>query len=146
MSRIYLAYGSNISSDQMAARCRDAVPLGRATLRDWRLAFRTHATIEPSPGDEVPCALWRISARDERRLDLYEGFPRYYVKESVITDSEGLGEVEAMAYVMAEGFPERMPDERYLQVIAEGYEEFGLDLGAIDRALRECARTAGRRA
>lgn len=51
MSKIYVAYGSNLSETQMAYRCSDAKVLGTGLLRDWRLMFKgelpnSYATIE----------------------------------------------------------------------------------------------------
>lgn len=79
--KYYVAYGSNLSVDQMAHRCPDATIVGTGVLKDWELVFRVHATIEPRPGCTVPVLVWAISERDEARLDRYEGYPRYYVKK-----------------------------------------------------------------
>ena len=40
----------NLSEEQMAFRCPDAKPAGMAVLKDWKLVFRTHATVEPCEG------------------------------------------------------------------------------------------------
>ena len=48
MSKKYIAYGSNLSVRQMAHRCPDARIIGMAAIQDWKLVFRTHATIEPA--------------------------------------------------------------------------------------------------
>ena len=81
MSKKYIAYGSNLSVRQMAHRCPDARIIGMAAIQDWKLVFRTHATIEPAAGRVVPVLIWEISDRDEKNLDLYEGCPTYYYKE-----------------------------------------------------------------
>ena len=47
MSKMYIAYGSNLSVEQMAHRCPDAKVAGMAAIRDWKLVFRVHANIEP---------------------------------------------------------------------------------------------------
>ena len=44
--KFYIAYGSNLSVEQMAYRAPDAELIGKAVLRDWRLLFKTHADIE----------------------------------------------------------------------------------------------------
>ena len=75
MSKKYIAYGSNLSVRQMAHRCPDARIIGMAAIQDWKLVFRTHATIEPAAGRVVPVLIWEISDRDEKNLDLYEGYP-----------------------------------------------------------------------
>ena len=91
MKKLYIAYGSNMDTEQMAYRCPDAKPLGVCLLRDWRLMFKgsltgAYATIEKEKGFRVPALLWEISEADEKRLDRYEGFPNFYYKANV-TDS-----------------------------------------------------------
>ena len=67
--KLYLAYGSNLSVEQMERRCPDAKPIGKAILPDWKLLFKIHATIEPCKGSKVPVLVWKISDRDEQNLD-----------------------------------------------------------------------------
>ena len=40
----YIAYGSNLNTEQMEFRCPTARPLGTAILRDRRLSFRGSKT------------------------------------------------------------------------------------------------------
>ena len=83
--KIYAAYGSNLNHAQMRSRCPDAKYLGTSMLKDQNLIFcgqpdHSFATIESMEGKEVPIGLWEISARDERALDRYEGYPNFYHK------------------------------------------------------------------
>ena len=39
--RYYIAYGSNLSVEQMAIRCPDAKIAGMAALKDWKLVGLT---------------------------------------------------------------------------------------------------------
>lgn len=50
--KYYIAYGSNLSVEQMAQRCPDARIVGQAVLEDWELAFHGCATILPNKGKE----------------------------------------------------------------------------------------------
>ena len=54
----------------MAIRCPDAKPAGMAALKDWKLVFRTHATIEPCEVRVVPVLIWEISEKDEKNLKI----------------------------------------------------------------------------
>jgi gamma-glutamylcyclotransferase (GGCT)/AIG2-like uncharacterized protein YtfP len=101
--------------------------LGPATIRDWRLVFRGVADIEPSQGASVQGALWSITPRCERALDRYEGYPRLYGKRH--TRRPGGGRV--MLYVMNDQDWISTPGKHYLNVIREGYQDFGLDLEAL---------------
>ena len=44
--KYYIAYGSNLSVEQMADRCPDAKIVGQAVLAGWELLFRGCATSE----------------------------------------------------------------------------------------------------
>ena len=80
----YVAYGSNLSVEQMALRCPDATIIGTGRIQDYKLVFRFHADIEKSKGSYVPVLVWKISKADEKRLDIYEGVSSgYYHQEEV---------------------------------------------------------------
>ncbi len=141
--KYYIAYGSNLSVKQMAHRCPDAKVAGIATIKDWKLVYRTHATIEPAKGRVVPVLIWEISEADEKNLDCYEGYPIYYFKQDMqvtMTDLDGKNpqEVDAMVYLMAEGHPLQRPWGTYLDTLAEGYQRFGFNPYILELALQEC--------
>ena len=135
---IYLAYGSNLNLQQMKQRCPYAIPIGVATLPDYRLLFRggsrsAVATIEPFEGGSVPVLLWDITPRDEEALDCYEGWPRLYRKEMITVELHGKP-VDAMVYIMNSG-ELGQPSSYYLNAIREGYESAGFDTAILDAAL-----------
>ncbi|MER2143449.1 MAG: gamma-glutamylcyclotransferase family protein [Eubacteriales bacterium] len=149
--KYYIAYGSNLSVRQMAARCPEARVAGKAVLPDWKLVFRLHATIEPEKGSMVRVMIWEISDRDERHLDAYEGWPSYYIKQDIevmMTDLRGKHprKVTAMVYIMTEGHNVRMPMKGYVDVLAEGYERFGFDKDILRQALLEAKTIAEKEA
>ena len=137
MSRIYIAYGSNMDEEQMKFRCPDAQLLGTGILENWRLMFKgsktgAYATIEREKGCTVPILLWRISAADEERLDRYEGFPNFYYKRTIQAirtgaNNENLGRTRGMAYIMHEERKLGTPSMHYLEILAKAYEKFGFD-------------------
>jgi len=138
--RYYLAYGSNMSIQQMKVRCPFAKPVGGVLLDGYELLFRGRrgsavATIEPKDGSNVPCALWLITAKDEDSLDIYEGFPRFYRKEKV-TIMHGSRKMKVMVYVMNNGPVIASPGMGYLHTILDGYKDFGLNTYALGIALR----------
>ena len=88
MTKLYIAYGSNMDEKQMAYRCPEAQLLGTAAVEDYRLLFKgsktgAYATIEPEVGCRVPVLVWRITEQDERSLDRYEGYPKFYYKKNL---------------------------------------------------------------
>lgn len=136
--RLYIAYGSNLCKMSMRRRCPDAHPIGKFYLTDARLVFRGVADVEYSPGDRVPCGLWRISGQDERELDRYEGVNSgYYYKEYGI-QIEYRGEVrKPLIYLMTTRgvYP---PSQSYVDTLRRGYADFNLDQSYLDAAIVDC--------
>lgn len=126
--KYYIAYGSNLSVEQMAYRCPDAKIAGQAVLAGWELLFRGCATIAPNPKKNTPVLVWEISERDEGNLDLYEGYPNYYRKEDLnieLLREEAEPEmVTAMVYIMENDFGHRAPSRYYYKVLHDGYKAF----------------------
>lgn len=138
--KYYIAYGSNMSIDQMQHRCPDARPLGVGVLKGWRLVFRLHATIEPKKGHEVPVIVWGLSDKDEKSLDHYEGFPIYYRKQFLPVKMKPLvaglpTQVMGMAYIMNDIDTHYYPPTKdYYFGIKNAYDFFGIDTGTLEAA------------
>lgn len=80
MSKLYIAYGSNMNLQQMAYRCPTAKVKGVGSIIGWNLVFRGNsggavATIETYKKGNVPVVIWDIKPNDEKALDRYEGYP-----------------------------------------------------------------------
>lgn len=137
-NKLYVAYGSNLNLAQMAHRCPNARVVGSGELKDYQLTFRGVATIEPEQGATTPVGVWEITPMDERALDIYEGYPHLYRKETVsVTVREQT--LQAMVYIMNEGEP-RMPHQGYYDIILQGYRDVGLDPKALQAALDDTER------
>ena len=122
----YIAYGSNMSQDQMARRCPDAKLIGTGYLPNHRLEFYLHATVERTRAHDakVPVAVWEISKADEARLDIYEGFPSYYIKAprkvKMMDGSELWGTIYLMNYLRISP-----PASEYYDGIETAYMKLG---------------------
>lgn len=147
MSKYYIAYGSNLSVEQMKTRTPDAKIIGTGMLKGWRLLFRQFATIIEERDFETPVLVWEISEQDEEKLDKYEGFPKMYEKRDLTLpvtalNGENLGELTGMAYTMT---PKAMfarsrdpiPFYDYLALIYYNYKLLGFDKKIIEVALAE---------
>ena len=138
--KYYIAYGSNLSVEQMAYRCPDAKIAGQAVLAGWELLFRGCATIAPNPKKNTPVLVWEISERDEGNLDLYEGYPNYYRKEDLnieLLREEAEPEmVTAMVYIMENDFGRRSPSRYYYKVLHDGYKAFHFPMHILEGALK----------
>lgn len=147
MSKLYVAYGSNLNLTQMARRCPSAGIYGVGQLNNWELVYRgsmvnSHATIRRKQGAYVPVLLWSIEPDDERRLDVYEGYPIYYYKRTVMVDI-GSRKKKAMVYIMDPRNKPGTPSPTYVDTIRQGYIDNNLDLHKFEESLErnaiECA-------
>ena len=139
-AKYYIAYGSNLNLEQMARRCPTAKVVGSTTLKNYRLMFRggSHtavATVERNQGDEVPVLIWRLQPKDEKALDVYEGWPHLYRKETLRVTVNGK-RLYAMIYIMNEDRrPYGAPSPQYFL-----YHPYRLP----ERWLRPAGSAAGR--
>lgn len=138
-NRFYIAYGSNLNLEQMARRCPTAEVVKATYLQNYRLMFRGKgtavATIEKHKGSKVPILIWKIQPSDERNLDIYEGFPHLYRKETlkVTVDSK---QVRAMVYIMNESlYSYGVPSRSYFDTIQQGYKDSDFDTKILRQAV-----------
>ncbi len=142
--RLYIAYGSNLNLEQMKQRCPTAKVVGATVLMNYELLFRGSrdnavATVEQSKGDTVPVVVWELQARDERALDIYEGFPRLYRKETVRV-TLNTKQIQTIIYIMNDGYCYGTPSKSYYNTICEGYQSFGFDEATLNLALQKSVR------
>ena len=135
---IYAAYGSNMNIKQMKARCPESEIIGNGKLKGWKLVFNVYAdVIKGEPDDEVPVVCWHIAENDWERLDIYEGFPIYYVKEIVDIDLDDGRKEKGIVYVMVADRKGIYPPFReYLKICLQGYKDNGIDIKPLHDALK----------
>ena len=148
MSKLYVAYGSNLNLDQMASRCPSATIFSTGQLINWELLYRgiegnAHATIARKKGSSVPVLVWNIEPADEYRLDRYEGYPNYYFKQNVMVEIDG-HKKKAMVYIMNLLRKAARPSSTYVNTIKQGYIDNDLDMEYFEESLLknhiECIR------
>lgn len=144
MRKYYIAYGSNLNKAQMAYRCPDAKAIMKGYLQDYELYYAgsksgNYATIRRKEGAVTPVGIWEISAADERNLDRYEGYPVFYRKEVMRLKSKGNEDIRAIVYIMREDAIEGLPSAYYVNVVRQGYRDFGLDEKYITESLQKRA-------
>ena len=128
----YLAYGINLNDWEIGPLCKDARPVGRSFIEDYKLTFRDGlANIEPSEGSRVPVGVWAVSPAD--MMKLVERCPEYDCT-SMEFKKDGFV-VSGMVYVLKDGHKLQKPDDDYIARIREGYRVFGLDASYLDDAL-----------
>ena len=131
---LYFAYGSNLHHLQMKRRCKDSIFLKKFNLNNFRLTFRSKyraADIEPKKNSIVPGALYKISKSDEKKLDVYEGYPILYKKHYFSYYGK-----KVMTYTMTKKTLFLFPTERYLNIIKRGYKDCDLDINHLKKVLK----------
>ena len=123
---LYFAFGSNLNQKQMKRRCRDSKYIGCYSLKNYKLVFRNYflgggvADVEKKNNSSVLGAIYKISKKDERELDIYEDFPKTYIKKYFRL----LGK-KVMFYYMPKKTKQVLPSKRYLNLIIQGYKDCG---------------------
>lgn len=141
MSKYYIAYGSNLSMQQMYERCKTAEPIGSSVLKNYRLAFcgaedgAAYLTIEPCEGKSVPVGIYKLGVFDELKLDNYEGYPTLYSKKTMKVMLDGQ-EIEGLIYIMNPLYDYHRPSFFYYDVCLEGYIDFSFDEALLDEAYK----------
>ena len=146
--RFYFAYGSNMDLSQMDFRCPAAKVAETVRLEGFRLAFCGRdpaggvATILKEEGSYVDGVLWKITRECEESLDFYEGYPRFYGKETIrVRNQEGM-ETESMAYVMNPPMRDcpAVPAKIYLDGIIKGCRQNGIPEEPVEEAVKRSRR------
>lgn len=131
IKNLYFAYGANMHPGHMAWRCPNARAHGAFVLRDWELKFYNHATIEPRKGATVSGVLWDITDECEASLDVFEGFPSYYTKQTWIQD-----DTQFFFYEMTTPKSGK-PSEGYVLDIRDSYDFWGIPRQHLTQTLHD---------
>ena len=123
---LYFAFGSNLNQKQMKRRCKDSKYIGCYSLKNYNLVFRNYflgggvADIQKDKNSTVLGAIYKISKKDEKELDVYEDYPKTYIKKYF----KILGK-KVMFYYMPKKTMHVPPSKRYLNLIIQGYKDCG---------------------
>ncbi len=117
----------------MSECCHDAKPKFVATLLNYKLIFagwsrKWHggvASIKPFRDGRVIGAVYEISEKDLRVLDKHEGYPTVYDRRNVVVITKDGVPVEAVTYIKREQSEETQPSQQYLEVLRQGYKDWG---------------------
>jgi hypothetical protein len=103
-------------------------------LTSAKLVFRGVADVEVCKGSQVPCGLWYINRQDEANLDSYEGIASKMYRKVWVTMTHLGRKRKALIYLMNSRGVMR-PLQYYIDVIREGYRDFGLDESYLNEAI-----------
>jgi hypothetical protein len=140
VATLYFAYGSNMSSRQLAAWDTPHRPIGAAELQDHRLAFLRRsirwkagaADIVAAPGESVWGVLWELPL-GAAELDVKESAGVGYRRRSVKVIVDG-SPFNAMAYEVIDKHPrELQPRREYVDLMVGGAREHDLPDEWVER-------------
>ena len=129
----YYAYGSNLNRKQMKRRCKDSRFIKKIILNNYILTFRSKygsADIEKNRGKKVYGALYNISKSDEKKLDIYEEYPKLYKKMFFKYNNKLV-----MSYIMKKKTKKTSPTIYYLNIIRQGYRDCKISMRSLSAAL-----------
>ncbi len=135
---LYCAYGSNCNLEQMAFRCPNSKVVCNGKLKGYKLVFNVHADVIKTnkEHDEVPVVVWNIADEDWHKLDMYEGYPTYYGREIIDVVLDGGKTKKAMVYTMTKNRKGICPPQKnYFDCILKGYNDNGIDVECLYKAL-----------
>ena len=90
-----------------------------------------YADIEFKKNSIVQGALFKISKKDEKKLDVYEDYPVVYKKYYFTYYRK-----KVMTYTMVKKTAFTFPTKRYLNIVKKGYRDCQLDKGYLKKSLR----------
>ena len=123
---LYFAFGSNLNQKQMKRRCKDSKYIGCYSLKNYKLVFRNYflgggvADIQKDKNSTVLGAIYKISKKDEKELDVYEDYPKTYIKKYFKLFGK-----KVMFYYMPKKTKLVSPSKRYINIIIQGYKDCG---------------------
>ena len=96
----------------------------------------------------MPVAVWEIKKADEKSLDQYEGFPRFYYKKDFrvrcrYIKSGRVRTLNTFAYIMDERRQLGVPNGYYINTCLNGYDSFGFDSELIFKAIDKSLKARG---
>jgi len=126
---LYFAYGANMTVSEMQDRCPGAIPLGKATLPNWRTIInaRGYASIVRVQGEQSSGLLWVVSEENLCSLDRYEGVAGGLYRRITTTTDDGRS---VQAYEALDGRL-GVARTRYMEDILTARKALGLPAQAI---------------
>lgn len=138
---LYFAYGSNLSVSAMKRRCPDAIPLYPLTLNDCELVFRGVADVVHRKGAVCVGGVWAITPKCEKALDGYEGVEHgLYEKRYFDIKQRKSGLLRPVLFYKMRETGICPPAASYLAVLEQGYEDFGLEMHYLEKAVEDAWR------
>lgn len=136
----YFAYASNMSRAQVEQRAGAPAEEKVVRLDNYELNFDKiarggtgTANLVAAEGKVVHGVLYRVTERQLKTLDRFEGVPDHYRRSQVTVVDEQGNRLSAQVYLARKVRKGLKPDRLYLQRIVQGAEEHGLPADYIEQ-------------
>ena len=121
MNIYYFAYGTNLNKKIFLERFKDAKLIGKYTLKNFKIVFRTKYIIpdlQRKINSNVRGLIYKIDNNIEKKLDVYEDYPKLYIKKYFKYDRKKI-----MFYYMKKKTSPVKPRGYYFKVMKNGYRQ-----------------------
>ena len=84
MNIYYFAYGTNLNRNIFLKKYKNAKLIKKYYLKDFKVVFRTKYIIpdlQRKMNSKVPGLIYKIDKNIEKKLDIYEDYPKLYIKK-----------------------------------------------------------------
>ncbi len=131
-SRLYFAYGSNMSMKRLRSRTPSAKFVAVAKLMAYRLTFhkmgrdgsgKCDIVKASSPHEHVMGVVYVLDVSEKRTLDLFEGLGTDYLEREVTVEALDGRRLNAYAYYATSCEPNCRPFHWYKQHVLAGVKE-----------------------
>jgi len=132
----YFAYGTNLSHKHMLDRCPNSKPKFKATLPNFKLIFTGWsrwwrggvASIKRVNDEKVVGGVYEITEKCLVSLENHEGYESHPIKFErldVMVFTEDGDQIEAVTYIKREQHEETEPAKKYLEIMRQGFKDWG---------------------
>ena len=119
MNIYYFAYGTNLNKKIFLKRFKNAKLIEKYTLKNYKVVFRTKYIIpdlQKKIKSKVQGLIYKIDKNIEKKLDIYEEYPRLYIKKYF-----KYKEKKIMFYYLKKKTLILRPRGYYFRIMKDGY-------------------------
>lgn len=139
--RYYIAYGSNLSIDQMIERCPSAKVIGKSIIPNMKPVCmgsggESYLNLTFQKGSYSPVGIYSLSKEDEVKLDEIET-KKYYSKIETnlkVFDfrDKQFHDYNGFIYLMTSPVTLGKCSANYINTLIKGYKDFGFNLKLLN--------------
>ena len=119
MNKYYFAYGTNLNKKIFLKKFKNAKLIEKYTLNNYKVVFRTKYIIpdlQRKIDSKVQGLIYRIDKNIEKKLDVYEDYPKLYIKKYFYYRNKRI-----MFYYMKKKSLPLKPKGYYFKIMMSGY-------------------------